>query len=58
MSQEYSAALIVVIQALFSAFGYSIGNNVVSAIITLSLGVWIMYRRYHKGDIHITGARN
>jgi len=57
MSQEYSSALVIVIVGLLHAFGVEVGNELVSSIIVALAGVWVMVRRYQKGDIKVTGVR-
>lgn len=57
MSQEYTSALVIVVVGLLHAFGIEVGNELVSAVIVALAGVWVMVRRYQKGDIKLSGAR-
>ena len=57
-SQEYLAALAVVIVSLAAMFGYVVGTEQISALITVLLGTWVMIKRYKKGDIRVTGLKN
>ena len=57
MSQEYIAALAIVIVGVLKLFKVDIGTAEVSQILTAGLGIWIMIRRYQRGDITLTGIR-
>lgn len=57
MSQEYIVSIAIVIVSLLKSFGFEIGNDVVTALITGVAGVWIAIRRFKKGDINIVGKR-
>lgn len=56
-SQEYVAALVVVIVSALKAFGVEVASDVVTAIVTGLLAVWIMIRRFQKKDISVLGKR-
>jgi len=57
MSQEYIAALAIVIVGALKAFKVEIATDQITAIITTVLGLWVMYRRYSQGNITVTGVR-
>ncbi len=57
LSQEYIAALTIVIVGLLKAFGVEIGSSEVTAGITTLLALWVMIRRYSKGDIKVSGVK-
>lgn len=56
MSQQYSAALLLVIQSVAAMLGLKFSADFVNALITVVLGAWIMYRRYQQGDITPAGT--
>lgn len=56
-SQEYIAALVVVITSTAAMFGYTLVSEEISALIIVISGAWVMVRRYKKGDIMATGLR-
>ena len=57
MSQEYIGAIVVVLVSLLGLFKIEIGNEVLTALITGIVGVWVAVRRYQKGDINKLGVR-
>ena len=57
VSQEYIGALVIVLISLLKAFNIEIGSDVVTAIVTGLVGIWVAYRRYQKGDISLGGVR-
>ena len=56
-SQEYLSALAIVIVSLAAMFGYVVGTEQISALITVLLGTWVMIRRHKGGDIRVTGLK-
>jgi len=57
MSQEYIASLAVILVSLLGVFKIEIGSEVITALLTGILGVWVAVRRYQKNDINIVGVR-
>lgn len=57
LSQEYVGALVIVLVSVLKLFGVELGNDVVTAIVTGLVGVYVAYRRYSKGDITVGGVR-
>ena len=57
VSQEYIGALVIVLISLLKVFNIEIGSDVVTAIVTGLVGIWVAYRRYQKGDISLGGVR-
>lgn len=56
-SQEYIASIVIVLVSLLKAFGFEIGSDVVTAIITGVLAVWVAVRRFQKKDISVLGKK-
>lgn len=61
MSPTYiSSALIVVVQVL-QFFGIAVASEdlstTVNTLITIGAGLVILYRRYAKGDIQVSGLK-
>ena len=57
VSQEYIAGIVIVIASLLKTFNIEIGNDVLTALITGLAGVWVLVRRYQKGDINVLGKK-
>lgn len=57
MSQEYSAAIVLVVVALLKVFGIEVANDTVQGIVVGVLALWIAVRRHSKGDISLVGFR-
>lgn len=57
ISQEYIAALVLILGSILKAFHIEIGNDVVEGIIAGLLAVWIAIRRYQKKDISLLGVK-
>lgn len=57
MSQEYISALVVLLVSVLGLFKIQVGNEVITALVTGVLGLWIAIRRYQKGDITIGGVK-
>ena len=57
MSQEYISALVVVIVGVLHLFKIDVGSDVISSVIVALAGIWVMIRRYQKGDIKVSGVR-
>ena len=57
MSQEYISAVAIILVSLLGLFKIQVGNDVVTALITGILGIWVAIRRYQKGDITMGGVR-
>lgn len=56
-SQEYIAALVLIIGSILKAFHIEIPNETVEAVITGVLALWIAIRRFKKGDITLGGKK-
>jgi hypothetical protein len=57
MSQEYISAIVVLLVSVLGLFKIQVGNEVITALVTGVLGLWIAIRRYQKGDITVGGIR-
>jgi hypothetical protein len=57
MSQEYIAALAVVVVGVLQLFKVNVGTEFASQVIMALAGIWVMVRRYQKGDIKLSGVR-
>ena len=57
LSQEYSAALVIVIIGILQVFKVETTPEQVMAVITVLSGAWVMIRRYKKGDINLLGKK-
>lgn len=57
MSQEYISSIVVVLVALLQIFKIKVLPEEITPIIVGFLGLWILIRRYQKGDITIYGQR-
>ena len=56
-SQEYLAAIAILIVQVLKMFGIEIANDAITGILTGVLAIWVAVRRYKKGDISVAGAR-
>lgn len=57
MSQEYIAAIAILIVSLLKLFKIEVGNDVITAFVTSVLAIWVAIRRYQRGDINALGAK-
>lgn len=58
MSQEYIAALALILGAILKATGLAeIDNKVVESVVAGALSLWIAIRRKQRGDINILGMK-
>lgn len=61
MSQEYIAAFVSILSIILPHVGVTIGSDAltqtVTNIVAIVAGLWVMIRRYKRGDINILGAR-
>ena len=57
VSQTYVSALAIILVSLLGLFKVEIGNEVITALLTGILGVWVAIRRYKQGNIQISGVR-
>lgn len=57
MSQEYGAAIAIIVGAVLKGFGVEIENKIVEGIVFGLLALWIAIRRHQKGDITAFGIR-
>lgn len=61
MSQIYIAAIVNVLAAVLPHIGVSTNNDAltttIQTIILIGSSVWVLVRRYQKGDITALGAR-
>jgi energy-converting hydrogenase Eha subunit E len=58
MSKEYTGAIVIVIVSLANAFGLELGNDVVTALVTGVVGIYVAVARYRKGDITVAGVKS
>jgi hypothetical protein len=60
-SQEYITALVVILITILPRIGVQIGSveltTLIQAVFTVAGGVWIMWRRFQRGDITTVGVR-
>jgi len=60
-SQTYAAAVIAILSQVLPLLGINIGSEALTTtlttIITIAAGLWIMVRRFVKGDISAFGSR-
>ena len=57
ISREYIASLTVIIVSLLGLFGIDVGNEELTAIITGTAALYVIYRKIQKGEITPLGAR-
>ena len=57
MSQEYIAAIALMIVGIFKAFGIQVGSDSITGILTGGIALFIAIRRVKKGDITLGGVR-
>jgi len=57
MSQEYIAAIVLIVGALLKIFGIDVANDAIQGIVVGGLALWIAIRRHSKGDITMAGFR-
>ncbi len=57
MSQEYIAAIVLLLGGILKLFGIELESEVLETIIASVLALWIAYRRYQKKDINLAGVR-
>lgn len=56
-SQEFIGALVIVLVSVLKIFGVELGSDLVTAIVTGLLAIYVAYRRFTKGDITPLGRR-
>ncbi len=56
-SQEYVAALVIVLGGVLKLFKIEIDNGTIEGVIAGILGLWIAVRRYQRKDITIVGKK-
>ena len=57
MSQEYIAAIVIILVSLLKVFGIEIGSDVITGIVTGVLALWVAIKRHARGDITPLGVR-
>jgi len=57
ISQEYIAAIALILISVLKVFGIEIENQTIEALIAGVLALWIAIRRKSKGDITALGFR-
>jgi hypothetical protein len=57
MSQEYIAAIVILIVSVLKIFKIEVATEAITGIVTGLLAIWIAYRRFQKKDISILGVR-
>jgi len=57
ISQEYIAAIVLMLVSAFKIFGMEIENEVLAGLVTGALALWIAIRRKSKGDINALGFK-
>lgn len=60
MSTTYISVLVIFLAQLLPKLGITVGTDelttTVTTIVTLASGVWILIRRYQKGDVTLAGV--
>ena len=56
-SQEYIGSIAIVLISILKMFGIEIGSDIVTAIVTGIIAVYVAYRRYIKKDITVLGRK-
>jgi hypothetical protein len=56
MSQQYIAAVALIIGSILKAFGIEIENAIIESLVFGGLALWIAIRRKQQGDITAFGA--
>lgn len=61
MSQTYVSAIVAILATLLPKLGVQVGSeeltSIISAVVVVVSGIWIIVRRYKKGDIKLSGRR-
>jgi len=57
VSPTYISALAVILVSLLGVFKIEVGNEVITALLTGLLGVYIAYRKYKTGTVSLVGVR-
>ena len=57
VSHEYLGAAVIVIISIAKAFGYELGNDEVTTIVTGAVALYVAFRRFQKGDIKVSGVK-
>lgn len=57
ISQEYIAAVVVIVVSGLHAFGVEVASTLVEAVVTGAAALWIIFRKVQKGDITPLGVR-
>lgn len=61
MSHQYTAAAVSLLVVVLPMFGVKVGSEAltvtVQTIVVIASQLWIMIRRYQKGDIKLSGAK-
>ena len=56
MSQQYLAAIALIIVGILKSFGIEIQNDIIEGLLVGILALWIAIRRKKQGDITAFGA--
>lgn len=57
MSQQYIGALVILLVSVFKLFGYELGTDEVTTIVTGLVAIYVAFLRFKKGDINALGAK-
>lgn len=61
MSQIQTSAIVAVLANVLPLLGVQVGSDqlttTITTIVTIAAGLWIMVRRFQKGDIGLFGSR-
>lgn len=61
MSQTYIATYVQFAALILPMLGIQVGSDqltgAIQTIVVIGTGVWVLYRRYIKGDINVVGAK-
>jgi len=61
MSTTYIAAIVSILATVLPRFGVSVSSeeltNILSALLVVGSGVWVIVQRYKRGDVTPIGVR-
>jgi di/tricarboxylate transporter len=57
-SKEYVSAIVIILVSSLRAFGFDLGGDTATAIVTGVVALVIAVARYRKGDISLGGVKS
>lgn len=61
MSTTYIAAIVSILATVLPKFGLTVSSeeltNIISAVVVVASGAWVIYQRHKRGDVTPLGLR-